>query len=242
MPLTDMKINLGGNVVPLPEGFEDYIDINRAAVVELDMHGGHLDPEPDCPSPSVRGRTIIQDVNRFNDACRELGVPIVHIVNTYRKGDFEGVESCWRRVTEGHFSMLPDDMHGPTKQFANLGLEDTKWSTLVVENKPGDIVVNTKKRVTAFETTDLDIVMRSLGKDVMIITGIMTNCCDLCSAYYANSKDYKIIFVFDMTRGSNPSDEDAAGRMVSEYLGLRTESEELLKEWRSQREVEKANA
>ena len=122
-----------------------------------------------------------------------------------------------------------------TKNFCNLALEDTKWSTLVVENKPGDVVVNTKKRVTAFETTDLDLVMRALGKDVMVITGIMTNCCDLCTAYYAGSKDYKVVLCFDMTRGSNPSDEAAAGLMFSRYIGLNTNSEELLREWRAQK-------
>ena len=236
MAYTDMKININGSMVPLPEGFEDYIDLNRAAIVELDMHGGHLDPEPDCPAPSARGRDIIDDVNRFNAACRELGVPVVHIVNTYRAGDYEGVQSGWRRITEGHYSML--GMLESTKNYGNLALENTKWSTLLVENKPEDIVVNTKKRVTAFETTDLDLVMKALGKDVMVITGIMTNCCDLCTAYYAGSKDYKIIFVFDMTRGSNPSDEAAAGLMVSRFLGLNTNSDELLKEWRAQKAAE----
>ena len=41
MSLTGMKININGNMVPLPEGFEDYIDWSCAAIVELDMHGGH---------------------------------------------------------------------------------------------------------------------------------------------------------------------------------------------------------
>ena len=80
MPRTDMKININGQMVALPEGFDDYIDWSRAAIVELDMHGGHLDPEPDCPAPSARGRDIIDDVNKFNQACRDLGIPIVHIV------------------------------------------------------------------------------------------------------------------------------------------------------------------
>ena len=88
-----MKININGQMVPLPEGFDDYLDWRRTAVVELDMHGGHLDPEPDCPAPSPRGREIIAQVNRFNQACRDLGVPVIHVVNTYRTGDFEGVES-----------------------------------------------------------------------------------------------------------------------------------------------------
>lgn len=233
MSLTGMKININGNMVPLPEGFEDYIDWSRAAIVELDMHGGHLDPEADCPAPSARGRDIIDDVNRFNAACRELGIPVIHIVNTYRAGDFEGVESGWRRITEGHYSML--GMSESTKYYGNLGLEGTKWSALVVENKPEDIVVNTKKRVTAFETTDLQMVMSALNKDVMVITGIMTNCCDLCTAYYAGSKDYKVILCADMTRGSNPSDEAAAGLMVSRYIGLNTNAEELLREWRAQK-------
>ena len=233
MSLTGMKININGNMVPLPEGFEDYIDWSRAAIVELDMHGGHLDPEADCPAPSARGRDIIDDVNRFNAACRELGIPVIHIVNTYRAGDFEGVESGWRRITEGHYSML--GMSESTKYYGNLGLEGTKWSALVVENKPEDIVVNTKKRVTAFETTDLQMVMSALNKDVMVITGIMTNCCDLCTAYYAGSKDYKVILCADMTRGSNPGDEAAAGLMVSRYIGLNTNAEELLREWRAQK-------
>ena len=225
-----MKININGQMVPLPEGFDDYLDWRRTAVVELDMHGGHLDPEPDCPAPSPRGREIIAQVNRFIQACRDLGVPVIHVVNTYRTGDFEGVESGWRRMTEGHYSMLPE--HPPTKYYGNLGLENTKWSALAVENPPGDLVVNTKKRVTAFETTDLDLVMRSLGKDVLVITGIMTDCCDLCSAYYAGSKDYKVILCLDMTRGSSPAGEAAAGLMVSRFIGLNTHSEELLREWR----------
>ena len=43
----------------------------------------------------------------------------------------------------------------------------------------------------------------------------MTNCCDLCTAYYAGSKDYKVILCMDMTRGSSPADEAAAGLMIS---------------------------
>lgn len=240
MPLTDMKININGEMVPLPGGFDDYIDGSRAAIVELDMHGGHLDPGPDCPAPSARGREIIGEVNRFNAACRELNIPVVHIVNTYRAGDFEGVESGWRRITEGHYSMLPGNMLACTKNYGNLALENSKWSSLVVERKPEDVVVNTKKRVTAFETTDLDMVLRALNKDVVVITGIMTNCCDLCSAYYAGSKDYKVILCFDMTRGSNPSDEAAAGLMVSRYIGLNTNSAELLREWRAQKAAGRA--
>ena len=235
MPYTDMKINLNGRMVSLPQGFDDYLDLSRAAIVELDMHGGHLDPGPDCPAPSPRGREIIDDVNRFNDACRMLGVPVIHIVNTYRSGDFEGRESGWRRITEGHYSMLPGDMTSCTRHYGNLGLEGTKWGALVVENKPGDIVVNTKKRVTAFETTDLDLIMRALGRDVMVITGIMTNCCDLCTAYYAGSTDYRVILCMDMTRGSSPADEAAAGLMISRYIGLNTNSGELLREWRAQK-------
>ena len=37
MPRTDMKININGQMVVLPEGFDDYIDWSRAAIVELDM-------------------------------------------------------------------------------------------------------------------------------------------------------------------------------------------------------------
>ena len=234
MPRTDMKININGQMVALPEGFDDYIDWSRAAIVELDMHGGHLDPEPDCPAPSARGRDIIDNVNKFNQACRDLGIPIVHIVNTYRREIDEGKESAWRCITEGHYSLRGEKYVAMTKNFCNLALEDTKWSTLVVENKPGDVVVNTKKRVTAFETTDLDLVMRALGKDVMVITGIMTNCCDLCTAYYAGSKDYKVILCFDMDEPGRKAAQECAmlltpGKAKIPYLPCKDANECLAK-------------
>ena len=78
--------------------------------------------------------------------------------------------------------------------------------------------------------------MRALGKDVMVITGIMTNCCDLCTAYYAGSKDYKVILCFDMTRGSNPSDRSCRRtHVLPRYIGLNTNSEELLSRGRAQK-------
>ena len=112
--------------------------------------------------------------------ARSCGVPVViagnstqNLARHLRRGDP-------RSPTDGFWAdTLPVGVGADAADFA-----------IVQELQPGDIVVNTKKRVTAFETTDLDLIMRALGRDVMVITGIMTNCCDLCTAYYAGSKDY----------------------------------------------------
>jgi len=241
LPITNVTANVNLESVLLPEGFDDYLDLSRAVIVELDMHGGHLDPEADCPAPNARGRVLIDPINQFNAKCRELGVPVIHIVNTYRMGDFEGVDSAWRRITEGHRSMLPPEVKGPDCPFCNLALEGTKWSQLVVECKENDYVVDTKKRITAFETTDLDFLLKQLDKDIVVITGIMSDCCDLCSAYYAGSKDYKVIYLPDLTRGSSPQNEEASKLLISRYIGLVIDSEVIVEEWTQQRNRSKKN-
>lgn len=234
MPKTDICTEYKGKRIPLPNGFDDYLDVKRTAIVEIDMHGGHLDPNPDCPCPNPRGRKIIKAIDAFNAECRKIGVPIIHIVNTYRAGDFEGVDSAWRRLWEAHLSQLPAELRGPECPYGNLGLEGTKWSRLVVEKKPEDYVVNTKKRVTAFETTDLDFLLKQLGKCVIVIIGIMSDCCDLCSAFYAGSKDYKVVYAYNLTRGSNEAAEQHAKDVIAGYVGLVINSDDLLEEWRAQ--------
>lgn len=234
MPKTAIMAELKQKKLPIPPEFDDYLDISRAVIMEIDMHGGHLDTGPDCPAPSMRGRDVIEPINAFNRRCRELGVPVVHVVNTYRKGDFEGVESAWRRLTEGHRSMLPREVIGPDSPYGNLGLENTKWSQLSVEMGEQDYVVDTKKRISAFEATDMDFLMKQLGKDVLVITGIMSDCCDLCSAFIAAGKDYKLLYAWDLTRGSSPQNEQAAKDIIGGYLGLVVDSEELLEEWQEQ--------
>jgi len=59
--------------------------------------------------------------------------------------------------------------------------------------EPCEVIIK-KHRYNAFFGTDLDIILRGLGTDTVIVTGVTTeNCC------HASARDYRVAFISDCT-------------------------------------------
>ena len=97
----------------------------------------------------------------------------------------------------------------------------------------GDLMVTGKKRLSAFYPTDMEMLLRNLGIRRVILTGCMTDCCVLNTAFDAANRDFRVVVPRDLTRGSAHL-EEAALRMVSLHLGLVVDSADLVGEWKSQ--------
>jgi biuret amidohydrolase len=214
----------------LPEGFDEFFDLRRTAVVSIDMHRGHLDDSPDCPCPAPRAREIVGPIDRFHDACRRIGVPIIHVETRLRRGgvdDVKGNVAAWRKV----FPLYV----GPIPNAAAHALEGSKWTEFVTAVDPDrDLLVTTKKRLSAFYPTDLDFLLRNLRKETVVLNGGFTDCCVLNAAFDASNRDFHVVVLRDLVRGTNPEVEDAALRIISLHLGVVTDSDEVLRAWQAQ--------
>ena len=210
----------------LPPDFDDYFVTSETVVVELDMCRGHLDEGPDVTCPCPRGREIIEPINQFNDQARRIGIPVIHVRVVNRKGgidDVKGMKAAWRRVFPMNVGPIPNaDMHN---------IEGSKWCEFVVDVHEDDLSVNNKKRLSAFFTTDLDFLLRNMKKSIIVITGIMTDCCVLSTSFDGSNRGYKVLVPKDLTRGFNPEMEDAAFKIISLHLGLVVDSKELISKW-----------
>jgi nicotinamidase-related amidase len=65
-----------------------------------------------------------------------------------------------------------------------------------VAPEPGDVLV-TKKRVSAFAGSDLDVVLRSLDVDALVLTGIATSGVVLSTLRMAADLDYELTVLRD---------------------------------------------
>jgi len=64
--------------------------------------------------------------------------------------------------------------------------------------EPGEVIIK-KHRYSAFFGTDLDIILRGLGTDTVIVTGVTTENCCHATARDAMFHDYRVAFLSDCT-------------------------------------------
>ena len=169
------------------------VDNLKAAVVAIDLHRGHLDLSvATMPVQSeAQARRVIEANKALFDWCRGKGIPIAHLVTTYRDAEEIRVNPFWRTRAEN-----PDN---PRKNVLKHNIAGMPGCTIMPElhDQKRDWVVNTKKRYDCFVGTDHDFVLRSHGINTLIITGVNTNSCILSTVVAACSKDYAVIVAED---------------------------------------------
>jgi nicotinamidase-related amidase len=202
------------------------VDEVRAAVVAIDLHRGHLDPEV-ATMPVVPGteERIIESNRRFFERCRAAGIPIVHQLTTYR--DVEEIRSnpFWRTRA--------DDPNATRKNVERHNVEGSPGCEIiaVLWDKERDWVVDTKKRYDCFVGTDLDFVLRKHGINTLFLTGINTNSCVLATATTACTWDYAVIVVEDcVDTMDGPKLHEAALTCVRAAFGWVMTSDEIVAE------------
>jgi biuret amidohydrolase len=210
--------------------FDDYLDPAKTAIVSIDMHRGHLDPSPQCPCPAPRAREIVALINVFHDGARALGIPIIHVRSVLRRGgedDIRGISAAWRRTFPLFVGEIPNsDAHA---------IEGSPWTEFVTRVDPDDLIVETKKRLSAFYPTDLDFLLRNMRIETLVLNGGFTDCCILNTAFDASNHNYRVIVARDLVRGTDEHLEDAALAMMSLHLGLVADSGDILAEWKGRR-------
>ena len=225
-----MRIYVYGKAQDTRDGFEDYLDPAKTAIVSIDMHRGHLDASPQCPCPAPRAREIVKPIDAFHDTARALGIPIVHVRSVLRRGgqdDIRGISSAWRRTFPLHVGEIPNsDAHA---------IEGSPWTEFVTRVEPDDLIVETKRRLSAFYPTDLDFLLRNMRIETLVLNGGFTDCCILNAAFDASNHNYRVLVARDLVRGTDDNLENAALAMVSLHLGLVAESGDILGEWKNRK-------
>jgi len=161
----------------------------RAAVVTIDLHRGHLDPAvATLPLQAERADAVTAASVEFLNAVRPLKVPVIHVVTSYRDTDEILSNPFWRYQAD-----RPDSSR---KRIAEHNLEWLPGVELMPGIlAPGDLVVDTKKRYDCFVGTDLDITLRSHAISTVILLGVNTNSCVMATAASASVRDYAVFIV-----------------------------------------------
>jgi nicotinamidase-related amidase len=201
-----------------------HLDPQKTALVEIDMHRGHLDPAvATLPLPAERcGPLIARSVALF-DALRGIGVPIVHVVTEYRDS-LETQSNPFKAAINAD----PTKKRRGTSRHQILGGPGVE---IIPElYRDGDYVVHGKKRFSAFLYTDLQFLLsRRLQVDTLIIAGVNTTSCILCSSFEATNLDYRVIVASDACDTMDGQEaHEFALKLIGNIIGWPLTNDEIL--------------
>jgi gluconolactonase len=178
----------------------DGIDPRASALVIQDLQNdviidGGAFADSGAPAHAT-SQNVVANVRGLAQACRKVGTPVIHIWYIVEQGApglkqnaplFEGVKAA-NALVRGSWGAAPAD-----------GLEPQQ----------GDHIVE-KMRMNGFYETRLDILLRGLGVETLIITGAWTNMSIEHTARHAADAGYRAVVASDGTSTINDEWQNAA--------------------------------
>ncbi len=100
-----------------------------------------------------------------------------------------------------------------------------EWGAEIVDvlaPQAGDVVVEGKRGLDTFATTNLDFILRARGITTIALGGFLTNCCVESTMRTGYEKGYKVITLSDCVAATSTEEHDNAIRfdypMFSEVM------------------------
>lgn len=170
----------------------------QVALIVIDVQKGEL---PESLSAGIvvmaGGRERHARISAIVDAARARQVPVIFIQEVHKPS---GVD----------FGRELDGAEGPHC------IEGEVETELAIAPRPGEYHIR-KRRYSAFFATELDLVLRGLGAETLILVGALTDVCVHYTAVDAHQHDYRFRVVGDCVGGSTLAAHDAALRAMT-YL------------------------
>jgi nicotinamidase-related amidase len=120
------------------------------------------------------------------DQAHDAAIPVIFVVVGFR---------------EGFPEVSPENaMFSALRENAGLGLINPEPA---INPSPKDVVV-TKRRVSAFTGSDLEVILRAGGIGHLILAGISTSGVVLSTVREASDRDYQLTVLSDLCADSDP--------------------------------------
>ncbi len=181
----------------------------KQALLIIDMQNGFLNPE--SPLCIRDARATVPACAAVIDGFRRAKAPVVFINRAYR-ADGSDVEHTRRRVWEEGGRPLTPGSTGllSVENPAEFGRADGDYEII-------------KPRYSAFFQTPLDLLLRRLGVDTVVLTGTTTPNCIRTTCYDAISLDYRVVVLEDCC-SSNTKEIQQANLLDMKNVGAEIRS------------------
>lgn len=145
---------------------------------------------------SMAATDMIAHTQEAVAAARDAGVTIIHAPIQFAEG--------YGEITSHPYGILKGVVD------TNAFVKGSWGADFVgeVAPQPGDIVLEGKRGLDAFASTNLDFILRSKGIETVALSGFLTNCCVESTMRSAYEKGFEVVTLTDCV-GATSSEEHA---------------------------------
>jgi nicotinamidase-related amidase len=162
---------------------------------------------------------MLENTRALVDAARAAGATIVHAPITFAPG----------------YGELADHPYGILKGVVDsTAFVKGEWGAEIVDSlapQEGDVVVEGKRGLDTFATTNLDFILRARGITTIALGGFLTNCCVESTMRTGYEKGYQVVTLSDCVAATSAEEHQNAIQfdypMFSEVMTAEGFTEEL---------------
>jgi len=175
------------------------------AVIVIDMQNGFCHPEGSLPLAGLglpNMPSVVEENAALIASAREHGLPVIYTRHVYRPD----------------FVDLPGRMKGVIP-LDPPPLVRGSWDGDVIDElapQAGDHIID-KNRFDAFLYTDLEVVLRAMGVDTILVTGVVTSVCVESTVRSGQQRDFEVLVASDCTSAGAEAHEPALAAMAAVF-------------------------
>ena len=141
---------------------------------------------------------MLDNTRQLVEAARAAGVTIMHAPITFAAG--------YNELSKHPYGILKGVVDGSA-------FVKGSWGAAIVDElapQDGDIVVEGKRGLDTFASTNLDFILRSKGITTIILGGFLTNCCVESTMRTGYENGYQVITLTDCTAATSVAEHENA--------------------------------
>ncbi|OJJ18481.1 isochorismatase [marine bacterium AO1-C] len=145
----------------------------------------------------------------FHDAVKDVMEKTNMLANTVKlveQARAAGIQIVYIPISFAeNYSELTSTPYGILKGVVDNGaFKKTSWGVKIIDEltpQQGDVVIEGKRGLCGFHSTNLDFILRSKGIKNVALTGFLTNCCVESTMRTAYENGYNVITLTDCCAG-----------------------------------------
>jgi nicotinamidase-related amidase len=141
---------------------------------------------------------MLENTKKVADEARAAGATVIHAPISFADG--------YHEITDHPYGILAGVVD-------NKAFVKGTWGAEIVDDlapQPDDIVIEGKRGLDTFASTNLDFILRSKGIKTVALGGFLTNCCVESTMRSAYEKGFDVVTLTDCLAATSQAEHDNA--------------------------------